>query len=84
MSRFAQKALAGLSLSLALLCCVSPWLGMFAMHIGLLLSIWASSLLFCVVCCWDYRKLAVLGIPLILSSFWLFAYGCALSGGPCP
>ena len=84
MSRFSQKALLFLSLFLALICCVSPWINMLAMHIGLLLFIWASSLLFCLAEAWEYRRLAALGIPLALFPFGLLVYGCALLGRPCP
>jgi hypothetical protein len=82
-SGFAKKALLIFSFALALLCCVCPWIGMLAMHIWLLLLMWAISLMLCPAVCREYRRLAVLGVPVAVFPFLFFMYGCALLGGPC-
>lgn len=83
MSEFAKKALLIFSLFLAPLCCLCPWIGMLAMHVWLLLLMWAISFVLCLAVGQGYRRLAVLGVPVALFPFFFFIYGCALLGGPC-
>jgi predicted membrane protein len=82
-----KQALPALSLLLAVLCCVCPWINVLAPLVNaytLLLLLWVISLYVCFSIGGEHRKWALLGVPVALFPLGLTMFGCAFLGAACP